>query len=53
MVFEETVRKQSGKEIPHVLHERQDTLELKDTYIYSGLVKDPSQRDHRPFANIL
>ena len=38
LVFEETLRKYTGKEIPHILHERQDVLELKDTYIYSGMV---------------
>ncbi|MCJ1395818.1 hypothetical protein MMC18_008704 [Xylographa bjoerkii] len=38
LVFEETLRKHTGKEIPHILHERQDVLELKDTYIYSGMI---------------
>ncbi|MCJ1431544.1 hypothetical protein MMC27_000897 [Xylographa pallens] len=40
LVFEETLRKHTGKEIPHILHERQDTLELKDTYIYSGMITE-------------
>ncbi|MCJ1403774.1 hypothetical protein MMC11_006997 [Xylographa trunciseda] len=40
LVFEETLRKSSGKEIPHILHERQDVLELKDTYIYSGMITE-------------
>ncbi|MCJ1386233.1 hypothetical protein MMC17_009359 [Xylographa soralifera] len=40
LVFEETLRKHTGKEIPHILHERQDILELKDTYIYSGMITE-------------
>lgn len=45
LIFEETLRKHTGKEIPHILHRRQDVLELKDTYIYSGLVCNLAARD--------
>ncbi|MCJ1474515.1 hypothetical protein MMC13_003173 [Lambiella insularis] len=36
LIYEETLRAHTGKEIPHILHRRQDVLDLKDTYIYSG-----------------
>jgi hypothetical protein len=38
LIFQSTLRKQSGQEIPHIHHERQELVELKDTYVYSGLV---------------
>ena len=40
LIFQGTVRKQTGKEIPHILHTRQQSIDLKDCYIYSGLVTE-------------
>ena len=39
LIFQSTLRKRSGKEIPHIHHERQDAIDLRDTYVYSGLVR--------------
>ena len=41
LIFQTTLRKRTGKEIPHIHHERQAIVDLKDTYIYSGLVGLP------------
>jgi hypothetical protein len=38
LIFEATLRKANGREIPHIYHERQHVVDLKDTYLYSGLV---------------
>ena len=40
LMFQSTVRKPTGKEIPHIHHERQQTLDLKECYIYSGLITE-------------
>ena len=38
LIFQSTLRNQAGSEIPHILHEREQVVDLKDTYVYSGLV---------------
>ncbi|KAL8640436.1 MAG: hypothetical protein Q9228_002648 [Teloschistes exilis] len=40
LVFHGTLRKRTGEEIPHIQHERQTTIDLKNCYIYSGLVTE-------------
>ena len=40
LIFHGTLRKQSGKEVPHIRHERSNVIDLKDCYIYSGLVTE-------------
>ena len=39
LIFQATLRSRSGKEIPHIHYERQEALDLRDTYVYSGLVR--------------
>ena len=38
LIFQGTLRERTGKEIPHIHHERQAAIDLKDCYIYSGLI---------------
>lgn len=38
LVFQSTLRQTSGKVQPHIHHERQEVIDLEDTYVYSGLV---------------
>ncbi|KAA6414101.1 MAG: hypothetical protein FRX48_02463 [Lasallia pustulata] len=40
LVFQGTLRERTGKPIPHIHHERQTVIDLKDCYIYSGLVTE-------------
>ena len=40
LVFHDTLRKSSGKEIAHIQHERQAAIDLRNCYIYSGLVTE-------------
>ena len=40
LLFQSTLRTFSGHEIPHVLHEREEIVDLANTYIYSGLITD-------------
>lgn len=40
LIFHGTIRERTGKEVPHIQHDRQDTIDLKDCYIYSGLVTE-------------
>lgn len=40
MIFQGTLRERTGKEVPHIQHDRQAAIELKDCYIYSGLVTE-------------
>ena len=40
LIFQSTLRAKAGKEVPHILHEREEVVDLKDSYIYSGLVRD-------------
>ena len=40
LIFHGTLRKASGREVPHIQHERQASINLKDCYIYSGLVTE-------------
>ena len=40
LIFHGTLRKRTGKEIPHIQHDRQTTINLKDCYIYSGFATD-------------
>ena len=38
LIFQSTLHKLSGKQVPGIHHDRLQTIELKDTYVYSGLV---------------
>ena len=38
LIFHGTLRNRSGKEVPHIQHERLASIDLKECYIYSGLV---------------
>ncbi|MCJ1463118.1 hypothetical protein MMC07_001723 [Pseudocyphellaria aurata] len=40
LIYHGTVRERSGKELPHIQHDRQTAINLKDCYIYSGLVTE-------------
>ncbi|MCJ1245791.1 hypothetical protein MMC30_002995 [Trapelia coarctata] len=40
LVYQGTLRTHSGKELPHTHHQRQEVLDLKNTYIYSGLITE-------------
>lgn len=40
LIFHGTLREFSGKEVAHIQHDRQATINLKDCYIYSGLVTE-------------
>ena len=40
LVFKGTLRERTGKEVPHIQHERVAAIELKECYIYSGLVTE-------------
>ncbi|KAL2037569.1 hypothetical protein N7G274_009682 [Stereocaulon virgatum] len=40
LIFHGTLREFSGKEVPHIQHERQASIDLKNCYIYSGLVTE-------------
>ena len=40
LIFHGTLRERTGKEVPHIQHERQNVINLKDCYIYSGLVTE-------------
>lgn len=40
LIFHGTLRERSGKEVKHIQHERQAAIDLKNCYIYSGLVTE-------------
>ncbi|KAL9020388.1 MAG: hypothetical protein Q9185_002362 [Variospora sp. 1 TL-2023] len=40
LIFHGTLRERTGKEVPHIQHERQASIDLRDCYIYSGLVTE-------------
>ncbi|MCJ1262887.1 hypothetical protein MMC22_002757 [Lobaria immixta] len=40
LIYHGTLRERSGREIPHIQHDRQTAISLKDCYIYSGLVTE-------------
>lgn len=40
LIFQGSLRKRSGKEIPHIHQERQTSLDLRDCYLYSGLLTE-------------
>lgn len=40
LIFHGTLRERTGKEVPHIQHERQAAIDLRDCYIYSGLVTE-------------
>ncbi|KAI9833925.1 MAG: hypothetical protein M1819_003434 [Sarea resinae] len=40
LIFQDALRKTTGKELPQIHHERQATVDLKDCYIYSGLITE-------------
>ena len=40
LIFHGTLRKTGGKEVAHIQHDRQSQIDLKNCYIYSGLVTE-------------
>ena len=40
IVFQGSLRKRTGKEIPHIHQERQTALDLRDCYLYSGILTE-------------
>ncbi|KAF2472738.1 uncharacterized protein BDR25DRAFT_283272 [Lindgomyces ingoldianus] len=40
LIFQDVLRSRTGKELSHVHHERLANLDLKDCYIYSGLLTE-------------
>ena len=38
IIFQDTLRTQSGKRLAHIHHERISSIDLKDCYLYSGLI---------------
>lgn len=38
IIFQDTLRSQSGKRVAHIHHERIASIDLKDCYLYSGLI---------------
>lgn len=40
LIFHGKLRERTGKEIPHIQHERQTVIDLQNCYVYSGLVTD-------------
>lgn len=40
LIFRGTMRERTGKEMPHIQHERENVIDLKDCYIYSGLITE-------------
>lgn len=40
LIFQDTLRTRTGKEVAHIHHERISTLDLKDCYLYSGLLTE-------------
>ncbi|KAL8799288.1 MAG: hypothetical protein Q9223_007670 [Gallowayella weberi] len=40
LIFQGKLRERTGKEVPHIQHDRQTTIDLKGCYIYSGLVTE-------------
>ncbi|KAL9120755.1 MAG: hypothetical protein Q9187_002689 [Circinaria calcarea] len=40
LIFQGTLRRSTGKEVPHVHNELQQALDLKNCYIYSGLITE-------------
>ncbi|KAL8683165.1 MAG: hypothetical protein Q9186_000878 [Xanthomendoza sp. 1 TL-2023] len=40
LIYQGKLRERTGKEVPHIQHDRQTTIDLKGCYIYSGLVTE-------------
>ena len=40
LIFHGTLRERSGKEVPHISHEKSTAIDLKECYLYSGLVTE-------------
>ncbi|KAJ5428885.1 hypothetical protein N7445_010339 [Penicillium cf. griseofulvum] len=40
LIFRSTLRRRTGREIPHIHQELEATIELEDCYIYSGLITE-------------
>ncbi|KAL9041238.1 MAG: hypothetical protein Q9180_001414 [Flavoplaca navasiana] len=40
LIFHGKLRERTGKEIPHIQHERQTVIDLQNCYVYSGLVTE-------------
>lgn len=40
LIFEDTLRKGTGKKLEHIHHERIASIDLKDCYLYSGLITE-------------
>ena len=40
LIFQGSLRTRTGREVPHIHHERQSAIDLRECYLYSGLVTD-------------
>ncbi|KAF2842611.1 hypothetical protein M501DRAFT_1005394 [Patellaria atrata CBS 101060] len=40
LLFQDTLRTRTGKEVAHIHHEKVSSLDLKDCYLYSGLLTE-------------
>lgn len=40
LIFQSTLRKHNGVQIPHIHQEHETTIDLRDCYIYSGLITE-------------
>ena len=40
LIYQSTLRKQSGAQVPHIHQEKQQVIDLKGCYVYSGLIVD-------------
>ncbi|KAB2573053.1 Sporulation-specific protein 71 [Lasiodiplodia theobromae] len=40
LIFQDSVRKSTGKQLAHIHHEHISTLDLRDCYLYSGLLTE-------------
>ncbi|KAL1305462.1 hypothetical protein AAFC00_002341 [Neodothiora populina] len=46
VIFEDTLRRVTGKKLVHVHHERIACIDLRDCYLYSGLITEPDLLYH-------
>ncbi|KAI9696733.1 MAG: hypothetical protein M1836_005095 [Candelina mexicana] len=40
IIFQDSLRKRTGEQVPHIHHERRSIIDLKDCYTYSGLITE-------------
>lgn len=40
LIFQSSLRRTTGEQIPHIHQEKQEVIDLKDCYVYSGLITE-------------